>query len=800
MALALAVAGRLARRAATGGDGCRCGFSRSRSWPSSRPREVHHDRFVVPALGVIALCAGDAARRLGGRWTWAIAVVAALGPLWASGDYVRGVRQPSTRDLAVDWINANVPAGASIVTTLPDLGVPRDRYRVLPILGLDRGRARLLAEHAAAVVTGQPIADEEVLRGLRTVIAIEPLNRHTGLRLVVAEPLRPARYEPVDLRSAVVTVSEAPERVRALFDGDAGTSWMTAGPQGGRLDRRVVSASGPPRTDRAARARTRPALRTEPPRAAGRARRRAEARAGRLRIAADPTRARARAREQLLIFPPSITSRVRLSQVGAGGPAVGRRRAAHRPAHRRARGVGGDTIHRSMRSVDSAGHPAARWLPRTARPGVPHEVRGVWVVRTALASPQARGRRGRRGAPGRGQRRCSSRCAAAGDAFYDVAAGRRAATCSRDQPEAFDPLERAIARRARAASRCTRGSTSCCRRTSASACRRTTSLARHPDWVMQPRRAAQRALCGRLARAALARAGRRARRTTSRGSTCRPPRRAWPSTSRRRCASCAPLSGRRLPPRLHPLPVARLRLLARRARRGSRARWACSPADPVEPPRAASWPRGTSTGGRVLTRLVGAAVGAARVRAARRPGVRRRGAGRGDRDPATVPGLAGLGRAAACSTPLPDGLQRRQPDLPAAGRAGPRARGRSRAACGPASAPIVSTRPGIVEKVRIARAAGRGGRRPLLARVAARRRTSTGCVARRWAPRRAARSLPRRPTRGPAAGDAPAPAPRSCWGWRRASRAGRPRGSRRKRRRSRRRARRTPGPARRSRR
>jgi 4-amino-4-deoxy-L-arabinose transferase-like glycosyltransferase len=194
--------------------------------------EVHHDRFVVPALGVVALCAGEAVRRIGGRWAWPLACVAALAPLLASVDYVSGVRRPSTRDLALDRVLADVPPGASVVTTVTDLGLPSDRYHVLPTVGLDEARARLLAAHADMVVA-QPVVDEELLGGLRTIARVEPPNRHAGPPIVLAVPARPARYEPIDLRSAVVTASESLERVPALLDGDFATSWSTAGPQGG---------------------------------------------------------------------------------------------------------------------------------------------------------------------------------------------------------------------------------------------------------------------------------------------------------------------------------------------------------------------------------------------------------------------------------------------------------------------------------------------------------------------------------------------------------------------------------------
>lgn len=194
--------------------------------------EVHHARFVVPMLGVVALCAGEAARRIGGRWAWVLALVAAAGPLESSVDYVRGIHQPSTRDLALDRIDATVPAGATVVTTVTDLGLSRERYRVLPTVGLDEERARLLAEHAD-VVAAQPIADDALLRGLRTLEVIAPPNRHSGPPLALATPIQRARYEAVDMRSVVVTASESADSVAALVDGDPATWWSTAGPQGG---------------------------------------------------------------------------------------------------------------------------------------------------------------------------------------------------------------------------------------------------------------------------------------------------------------------------------------------------------------------------------------------------------------------------------------------------------------------------------------------------------------------------------------------------------------------------------------
>jgi 4-amino-4-deoxy-L-arabinose transferase-like glycosyltransferase len=193
--------------------------------------EVHHDRFVVPALALVALTAAEGARRAAGRWVWVLGACAAAWPLAGSVDYVRGIRVPSTRDRALGWVEANVEPGALVVTTLPDLGVPRDRYRVLSIDGIDGARARLLAAHADVAI-GQAGVDDQVLAGLSRILGIEPTNRHAGPTLLLVRANPPVRYAPIDLRAARVTTSEAPDRAGALTDGDPATSWTTSGPQG----------------------------------------------------------------------------------------------------------------------------------------------------------------------------------------------------------------------------------------------------------------------------------------------------------------------------------------------------------------------------------------------------------------------------------------------------------------------------------------------------------------------------------------------------------------------------------------
>ena len=230
-------------------------------------------------------------------------------------------------------------------------------------------------------------------------------------------------------------------------------------------------------------------------------------------------------------------------------------------------------------------------------------------------------------------------------------------------------------------------------------------LARHPEWVMVPRSAAARVHC-RAARGSLriARQHARRRRRGLLPLALRAGCRRAPRGGRARAG--APVPGGRPAPRLHPLPRPGLRLLAggaggvRAAPGGTRDRW--TPAAPIPPGWAAApSQRADALAARSRARrapsgpasLVSAAVVPDEAQALQPP----------------VPGLAGLGRAGAARRRLPDGLHRGRAHLPRAGRAGPRRGSGPRAACGPASAPIGSTSPAIVEKVQLARQAGAAG-------------------------------------------------------------------------------------------
>jgi hypothetical protein len=191
--------------------------------------EVHHDRFLLPALGVSAILCAEGARRLGPLRAVA-AVAMAVMPFAAAARYVRDIHAPGTRDRALDAVLARAPEGGRVVTTLPDIGLDRSRYVVLGVDGLDPARASLLARHADLVI-GRPGIDDALLQGLARLETIDPASAAAGPALVLAAPPQ-QRYTDVPLAGARIAVSDAPESARALWDGDVTTAWVTSGSHG----------------------------------------------------------------------------------------------------------------------------------------------------------------------------------------------------------------------------------------------------------------------------------------------------------------------------------------------------------------------------------------------------------------------------------------------------------------------------------------------------------------------------------------------------------------------------------------
>lgn len=191
--------------------------------------EVHHDRFLLAALGVFAVLAAEGARRLG-RVRGVAAVAMAVTPFLAAVRYVRDIHAPGTRDQALDAALRRLPGRGTVVTTLPDIGLDRGRYVVHGVEGIDPARARLLASRADLVIA-RPGLDDALLAGLAPLGRIEAASPAAGPSLVLAVP-PPVRDALLPLAGARLTVSDAAASAPALGDGDAETAWVTSGSHG----------------------------------------------------------------------------------------------------------------------------------------------------------------------------------------------------------------------------------------------------------------------------------------------------------------------------------------------------------------------------------------------------------------------------------------------------------------------------------------------------------------------------------------------------------------------------------------
>jgi hypothetical protein len=205
--------------------------------------DVKRDRFLVPAFGVLAVMAAATFDR-GARWladrvgrpglaalaTAIGAAALAAAPLVRSIAHVRALRQPGSRDRALDWIQAHVPPRAAIVAGIADLGLDRSRYDVLPPTGyapLDRA----LVAHAGWFVA--PPALGESLGGLREAFRVDGrlVDASPPIAVFAADAGERPHLRAVALDAARLRVSENAAMVPAMFDDDPATAWTTAGAQ-----------------------------------------------------------------------------------------------------------------------------------------------------------------------------------------------------------------------------------------------------------------------------------------------------------------------------------------------------------------------------------------------------------------------------------------------------------------------------------------------------------------------------------------------------------------------------------------
>jgi len=192
--------------------------------------DVKHDRFLLPALSVGFVLAGMGAERLAGprRAVFALVAAAATVPaLLSSLTYVGGVVAPSTRDRAVDAVDASARRGSLVVSSVERLGLDLSRVEVLGLDGLGRSQRAQVLE--ADLVVSTDSDEPEALAGLEGVLVAEPVNAWNGPRLTVwrvPASIRPARRR-VRLEPAWLSASENAAELAQAVDGRDDTWWRT---------------------------------------------------------------------------------------------------------------------------------------------------------------------------------------------------------------------------------------------------------------------------------------------------------------------------------------------------------------------------------------------------------------------------------------------------------------------------------------------------------------------------------------------------------------------------------------------
>jgi hypothetical protein len=204
------------------------------------------ERYILPGMGVFHVMLGVPVELLARRSRLAaLALVgcAAVAPTGRALEYVRIVSAPSAQDRALDWIEANVPAGARILETRPDatrggrpgamIGLAPDRYELLfhpP--NKDRPGLRLLAPHVDLVIK-RPGLGGKWTESLRIVYPARAWHGNLVFNLLAAPDALQPMYEPVPPARQRVTASTNAAALARLHDGDLSTAWSSLRPRAG---------------------------------------------------------------------------------------------------------------------------------------------------------------------------------------------------------------------------------------------------------------------------------------------------------------------------------------------------------------------------------------------------------------------------------------------------------------------------------------------------------------------------------------------------------------------------------------
>ncbi len=211
--------------------------------------DMHWHRLVLSGLGVASLLAAAGIVAVVGRYPrlgWGVLAAGILLPAAASVEYLRTIVTPGTRDAVLDWVDASLPRGGRVLTTVHELGLDRSRFEVIEETGsepLDRRLARevdLVVWHRSG---------DAPLAGLQSVWRGEPRTGGGGFGEMPEAPLSsldhsivlyrvPAgesnRYQPVPLTPAMASASSNGADAGKAVDGRRDTAWVTESSQDGR--------------------------------------------------------------------------------------------------------------------------------------------------------------------------------------------------------------------------------------------------------------------------------------------------------------------------------------------------------------------------------------------------------------------------------------------------------------------------------------------------------------------------------------------------------------------------------------
>lgn len=193
-----------------------------------------YDRQLLSTLGVLALLCALAVERLARlrpALAWSTAAAALVFPLTADLQYLRQLARPSTLDRTLAWVEARVPEGSRILTTVRALGIDRARFEVLKVAGVSRETLPQVLDFDYVITTAW---DDPIVRvPLRLEFIAVPEGKFMGQLILahsVPEGARPP-LAPIPLKRARLRASEHEVLLDRVRDGRPDTWWQTVGPQ-----------------------------------------------------------------------------------------------------------------------------------------------------------------------------------------------------------------------------------------------------------------------------------------------------------------------------------------------------------------------------------------------------------------------------------------------------------------------------------------------------------------------------------------------------------------------------------------